>query len=445
MQLVRIAALALASFALPVVTAPAGAAAPVRCHQQVATIIGTAGADHIVGTEGDDVIAALGGADRVEGLGGQDVICGGNGNDVLLGGDATDRLSGQQGNDRLVGGDGNRAVLDGGPGDDLLTSSATRVSRLFGRSGDDVLRAGSSELILSSEPGDDTITTTLPGASVILDARAAPVGIRFDAPRSLLAGRGHTDLQFAPRTGVFVQASSHDDVLVGTPGQDALAGNGGDDLIRGVAGADRLSGGAGTNLLRGGSGPDVISEDIGAEPSGRQMVYGGKGSDLIRLHRRDSVHGGRGDDMFAGMLLPGPGQVVDGGSGFNGLRVRLGAPSDGSSWAHVLIDLGRGLVDADGHSLRLGGLFTDLVLRPDQNQVVSALTLAGTAHADSIVAFRESADVEIRGRGGDDLLRTDTGDDTIHGGNGNDTADAGAGTDTCRSVETPTNCESSTP
>jgi hypothetical protein len=50
MHLVRIAALALASFAVPVMTAPAHAAAPETCRGHITTIVGTAGADHLVGT-----------------------------------------------------------------------------------------------------------------------------------------------------------------------------------------------------------------------------------------------------------------------------------------------------------------------------------------------------------------------------------------------------------
>jgi Ca2+-binding RTX toxin-like protein len=444
MHLVRIAALALASVALPAMTAHAHAAAPVRCHGRVATIVGTAGADHLVGTAGDDVIAALGGDDRVDGLGGHDDICGGSGNDDLLGGDANDVLRGQQGDDRLVSGAGRRAYLDGGPGNDRLISAATRLDRLSGGSGDDTLRTSSPHLILVPEAGDDTITTTRP-AVVGLEALESPVGIRLDAPRGLLIGTGRTDLRFAPGTTVSVVGSSHDDVLVGTPGADDLAGNGGDDVVRGAGGPDQLSGGTGTNVLRGGAGADAISRDDQFGRTGRQLTQGGSGHDLIFFRGRDRVHGGAGGDSLEGTLVPGPGQLVDGGPGANALHVNVSAPSAGSTWAHVLIDLGRELADADGRSIRLRGLFTTLELLSDGRPVAAAWTLRGTERSDLISLREGTANVTIDGRGGDDSLTSGSGEDTIDGGTGSDTADAGAGTDTCTSVETPTSCETLIP
>jgi Ca2+-binding RTX toxin-like protein len=292
--------------------------------------------------------------------------------------------------------------------------------------------------------GDDTITTTRP-AVVDLNAQASPVGIRFDSMRGLLTGRGHTDLRFAPGTTVFVVGSAHDDVLVGTPGPDNVSGNGGDDLIRGGHGPDQLSGGTGTNVLRGGAGADVISLDDQFGRTGRQLTQGGAGHDVVFFRGRDRVHGGAGSDSLAGTLVPGPGQVVDGGPGVNALHVNVSALPSGSTWAHVLIDLGRDLVDADGRSIRLRGLFTTLELLSDHRPVAAAWTLRGTDRADLILLGEEPADVTIDGRGGDDALTSDSGNDTIDGGTGNDTADAGAGTDTCTSVEAATSCETSTP
>ena len=53
---------------------------------EVATIVGTPGADKLIGTNRADVIVAAAGTTRVSGLGGNDVICAGPGNDVVNGG-----------------------------------------------------------------------------------------------------------------------------------------------------------------------------------------------------------------------------------------------------------------------------------------------------------------------------------------------------------------------
>lgn len=96
---------------------------PVTCNGLPATIVGTAGGDHLLGTPGNDVIHGLAGNDIINGLGGNDVICGGPGRD---------RLSGSQGRDKLFGDAGND-VLKGGTGND----------QLFGQSGKDAMNGQS--------------------------------------------------------------------------------------------------------------------------------------------------------------------------------------------------------------------------------------------------------------------------------------------------------------
>jgi Ca2+-binding RTX toxin-like protein len=98
-----------------------------RCLDVAATVVGTAGADHLVGTAGADVFAAGAGPDVVRGGGGDDVVCGEGGADVLRGGAGTDRIFGGEADDQLEGNDGDDALdgddgaadrLDGGPGTD---------------------------------------------------------------------------------------------------------------------------------------------------------------------------------------------------------------------------------------------------------------------------------------------------------------------------------------
>jgi len=68
-----------------------------RCSGEVATIVGTRGADVLRGTPGDDVIVARAGHDVVRGLGGDDIICGGRGRDRLYGGEGRDKIYGGPG------------------------------------------------------------------------------------------------------------------------------------------------------------------------------------------------------------------------------------------------------------------------------------------------------------------------------------------------------------
>ncbi len=115
------------------------------CQGKQATIIGTAGNDHLRGTNGVDVIVGLGGDDIIDGLAGNDIICGGAGNDLIragwghdrvLGGPGRDVLRGARGNDVLNGGSG-RDRLDGGPGADTLIGGG-HSDTLLGGGGTDI-------------------------------------------------------------------------------------------------------------------------------------------------------------------------------------------------------------------------------------------------------------------------------------------------------------------
>jgi hypothetical protein len=80
----------------------------ITCNGQVATIVGTDGAEKLRGTTGDDVIAGLGGEDVVRGGSGDDLLCGGRGDDHVRGGRGEDSLRGGSGADLCDGGGGTR-------------------------------------------------------------------------------------------------------------------------------------------------------------------------------------------------------------------------------------------------------------------------------------------------------------------------------------------------
>jgi len=127
-----------------VTAAPPGPAGP-TCKGQVATIVGTSGADVLNGTEKRDVVVLMGGDDQFRGLGGKDVICGNGGDDLLRGGADADIVRGGGGNDRLRGNDG----------DDNLGGGAGR-DKLGGGPGDDVLKGGPGNDSCRGGPGNDT-------------------------------------------------------------------------------------------------------------------------------------------------------------------------------------------------------------------------------------------------------------------------------------------------
>lgn len=107
-----------------------GKAAPRTCHGQVATIVGTTGADELSGTSKPDVIVGLGGDDVISGLGGNDTVCGDGGNDRLVGGPGDDGLLGGAGNDTVIGGAGVDSMY-GGMGVDLLRANDSTFDKVI--------------------------------------------------------------------------------------------------------------------------------------------------------------------------------------------------------------------------------------------------------------------------------------------------------------------------
>jgi uncharacterized repeat protein (TIGR01451 family) len=118
------------------------------CGGQVATRVGTSGAEVLTGTAGRDVILARAGNDRIFTFGGRDLICAGSGSDLVkagarfdkvLAGPGADRLFGNGGGDELRGGRG-PDLIRGGRGPDLLAGGLGR-DRCFGGPGSDTFRS----------------------------------------------------------------------------------------------------------------------------------------------------------------------------------------------------------------------------------------------------------------------------------------------------------------
>ncbi len=107
--------------------------------------------------------------------------------------------------------------------------------------------------------------------------------------------------------GCTVIGTDGDDVLAGTVGEDVICGLGGNDVIDGNLGSDRLYGGPGQDDVKGAGGDDLI---VGGE--GNDRLDGGQGRDrLIGGEGDDQLFGGADADAFDG----GPGNDLCFGGG----------------------------------------------------------------------------------------------------------------------------------
>ncbi len=228
-------------------------------------------------------------------------------------------------------------------------------------------------------------------------------------------------------------ATSGDDIIVGTGGSDSISGLGGDDIICGMNGFDTIRGGAGEDVIYGGdeNGNDDSANDL----------FGGTGDDeLYGSDNNDFLFGqGGADILVTNDVTSGFSDIMSGGSGDDtltsnslfGTDMRGNGNNDklfGSTVADFMRgDPGLDLIEGFGGDDEIqGGLGAD--------------ELFGGNGADF-----------INGQGSRDVIFGEAGADTILGGPGNDQINGGSGFDFCNGQgqtggagDTQINCESST-
>ncbi len=404
MKLGRTTAALLLAVPVPLALAPAAHAAAIRCHGELATIVGGVANDTLFGTSGSDVIAGRGGKDQIHGGGGDDVICGGPHADVIDGGAGDDILNGNRGKDQLSDGEG----------DDRVSGGRGLTTKFFPGGGDDLLDAGST--------------------APTFEFGAAPGPVTVDLVAGTATGWGSDTIHVAAGTGATIQGSPFGDTLLGTPAADTLVGEGGVDTLDGRGGVDRVI--AQDGDLSGGDGADtVVLFHAGT-------MDGGAGADLlVASGEAFGVAGGAGDDRteITTVVTGAPLPDLFGGEGHDLLQlfVRLPVP-----WVPFVYDLGSGSLGYGDYSTTAPG-FEDLLLSGD----ASSFDITGTEGPNHIELFASNlAAATLRGLGGDDDLVGSGGDDTIDGGPGGaDVADGRDGSDSCTGVESPTSCETVAP
>lgn len=228
--------------------------------------------------------------------------------------------------------------------------------------------------------------------------------------RSTLESRQHRCLGSAAtivaQPGSRTVGTAGDDVIVGTPGPDVIAGRGGDDKICSLAGHDVVSGGGGADMIDAGRGSDEVSGGGGPD-----VIEGGTGDDTIAGDGgADHIRGQGGDDMVRGGT--GNDRIIGGGGRDTLLGQRGRDNVSGGSGSDTLLggshdDVLRG---GGGRDVLRGGTGPDV--------------LSGGPKAD-----------ELFGNGGNDILRGDRGPDELNGGSGTDRCDGGSGADTFDSCE----------
>lgn len=338
---------------------------------------------------------------------------------------------------KVLTGTASANLLQGGAGNDILS----------GGGGNDTLRGGIGADRMDGGSGFDIATYA-----------DSPVGLRVDLATPAL----NTGIAAGDRLTLIegILGSSGNDALAGDGAGNLLSGGSGGDRLSGRAGADRLYGGSGNDHLNGGAGGDVISGGTGLDtlsysgatsavrldltsPSANRgdaagdrisevehFEGSGFGDALLGRSGSDHLSGAGGADSLFGrsgndLLFGGSGDDrLEGGNGADRLYGGTGwdRASYGTAATAIIADLAdprlnRGAASGDRYSGIEG--------------------LAGSAFADRLHGngganrlWGGSGNDLLQGRSGNDQLWGEAGDDRLEGGRGADRMDGGTGFDT---------------
>src|SRR5262245_58414421 len=176
------------------------------------------------------------------------------------------RIFGMGGNDELIwsrSANLPRALIDGGAGNDTITSG-TGDDTLVGGAGNDIYRletdvVAGSDTIDESGGGNDTLdfsSTNTRAVSIDLGNAAAQV---INAGLTLTLSAGNTiENVIGGDLGDTLTGNGLRNVILGGGGNDTLNGAGGDDSLSGNDGDDVLAGGAGNDTMVGNRGNDTF-------------------------------------------------------------------------------------------------------------------------------------------------------------------------------------------
>ncbi|MFI7463510.1 hypothetical protein [Nonomuraea sp. NPDC049646] len=391
------------------------------------------------------------------------VAFGGDGDDLILAGAGRNVIDGGKGDDQITSGDqydGPAAIVAGGPGDDCVTMGGaggwvagdgrlTPATRKVGDvqvadwTGDDLpgapddgpadggdrIAAGLGENRLYGNGGNDTIAVA--SDSPLAAADPSP---RFRAQPSLLVG--------GPGADTLTGGSAADEIYTGPREKidrdEAGPADSGPNYVDTGAGADKVYGGQAVDLVAGHSAPGEAVQIIGG--GGDDVLAGG--------HGKDDISGGPGDDW----VIAEPSDVgeAQGRDDFGPARQVRHLPlpagvqpsakelSGGDGNDHVIGGDGGATVfgdrrrdepceehdgDADGRDLIIGGAGKETVSAGGGADRVEA-------GGGQDVVCGERGDDRLAGGSGDDRVSGGSGDDTALGDDGADEVTGGSGDDT---------------
>jgi Ca2+-binding RTX toxin-like protein len=416
---------------------------------EMANILGTAGNDTLNGDTEIDL------RDFIEGLEGDDVLNGGLGSDVLLGGLGNDVSTGGEDEDYITDYEGVN-TLNGGNGDDYISTSSIQANTVDGGNGFD-------RLYLESFAGSG-YTGPVTAANITFTASGIGSGsssIQNIESLQFLGGSTNDfiDISLTSIT-TFLQGEAGNDTFLGGSALDNLDGGLGNDQLNGNGGDDYLADTQGLNTLSGGSGNDTL---VSNESS---IIDGGDGLDNLSLFYGD----GYGNATVAANIIftasgvgTGTNSIQNieflnyninpnfGGGGANGIAAVAVASTNITSDDFIdasLTSIELNLAGDSGNDTFLGGSANDFLRGGNGDdsivggtgndniggqaflpQDIAANRFAGASFTSSFSVDENGNDTFIGGLGNDSLFGG-SGNDSLSGDDGDDVLDGGDGDDT---------------
>lgn len=391
-----------------------------------------------------DTLSGDGGDNTVDGNGGDDTLTGAGGNDTLVGGTGSDTaiFSGNFA-DYLVAYDEASAVItltDKTTERDGVDTLSTVESFRFA----DSTQTAAAVIAMAGAvvPPPDTSAPTVASFSPASAATGVAVGSNVVVTFNETVLRGTGTILLKNTAGLIVEsydaASSGNLSVAGStltinPTADLTAGTGyklefAAGSIKDAAG-NAYAGGSDYSFTTAGTAP-VAGEPVVGTP-GDDTLAGGSQDDIIHAGAgNDTVQGNAGNDQLFGeagndTLLGGDGNdVLDGGTGDDRMEGGKGADT------YYVDSAGDLVVEADNALSLAPGPRPGLDLGQTVDKVISSVNYSLPAFVEQLSLAAGSGGLSGSGNALDNVLAGNEGNNTLTGAGGNDALDGGAGVDT---------------